>query len=165
MFLHFFNFLFFYYLVSVLWCHRGLFQFFSVEVIIWKLYLISCFCEYFLSLFVKTILLHGLMQEKYRGYHPRLPIVVAETLLASDPQIELPLWLVKMFKVSSCWTQIFMWVLCRLIEYGWVVVLKGNVLENINWGYMAISFISYLQNREMTGQFLLISWYVHSDIS
>lgn len=40
------------------------------------------------------------MQEKYRGYHPRLPIVVAETLLASDPRIELPLWLVKMFKVS-----------------------------------------------------------------
>lgn len=49
---------------------------------------------------MRTILLHGLMQEKYRGYHPRLPIVVAETLLASDPQIELPLWLVKMFKVS-----------------------------------------------------------------
>ncbi|CAI9101446.1 OLC1v1038776C1 [Oldenlandia corymbosa var. corymbosa] len=38
--------------------------------------------------------------EKYKGYHPRLPIVVAETLLACDPQIVLPLWLVQFFKVT-----------------------------------------------------------------
>ncbi|XP_020089864.1 nuclear pore complex protein NUP160 isoform X3 [Ananas comosus] len=36
--------------------------------------------------------------EKYRKLHPRLPVTVAETLLYTDPQIELPLWLVQMFK-------------------------------------------------------------------
>lgn len=36
--------------------------------------------------------------EKYKGFHGRLPIVAAETLLCSDPQIELPLWLVHYFK-------------------------------------------------------------------
>ncbi|XP_059648344.1 nuclear pore complex protein NUP160 isoform X2 [Cornus florida] len=36
--------------------------------------------------------------EKYKGFHPRLPVIVAETLLRADPQIELPLWLVRMFK-------------------------------------------------------------------
>lgn len=36
--------------------------------------------------------------EKYIGSHPRLPVVVAETLLSANPQIELPLWLVQMFK-------------------------------------------------------------------
>lgn len=40
------------------------------------------------------------MQEKYKVFHARLPQVVAETLLRTDPQIELPLWLVKMFKVT-----------------------------------------------------------------
>ncbi|GAV86384.1 Nup160 domain-containing protein [Cephalotus follicularis] len=37
--------------------------------------------------------------EKYKGFHDRLPVIVAETLLCADPQIELPLWLVNMFKV------------------------------------------------------------------
>ncbi|KAG9439278.1 hypothetical protein H6P81_019443 [Aristolochia fimbriata] len=36
--------------------------------------------------------------EKYRKLHTRLPATVAETLLHMDPQIELPLWLVHMFK-------------------------------------------------------------------
>lgn len=36
--------------------------------------------------------------EKYKGFHPRLPVIVAETLLCTDPQVELPLWLVHMFK-------------------------------------------------------------------
>ncbi|POO04174.1 Guanine nucleotide-binding protein, beta subunit [Trema orientale] len=36
--------------------------------------------------------------EKYKGFHARLPLIVAETLLRTDPQIELPLWLVTMFK-------------------------------------------------------------------
>ncbi|KNA07445.1 hypothetical protein SOVF_171860 isoform B [Spinacia oleracea] len=36
--------------------------------------------------------------EKYKGFHGRLPVVVAETLLRADPQIELPLWLVNLFK-------------------------------------------------------------------
>lgn len=36
--------------------------------------------------------------EKYKGFHPSLPIIVAETLLSTDPHIELPLWLVQMFK-------------------------------------------------------------------
>ncbi|KAK4566003.1 hypothetical protein RGQ29_002278 [Quercus rubra] len=35
---------------------------------------------------------------KYRGFHAKLPVIVAETLLSMDPQIELPLWLVQMFK-------------------------------------------------------------------
>ncbi|KAJ0985190.1 hypothetical protein J5N97_003546 [Dioscorea zingiberensis] len=38
--------------------------------------------------------------EKYKKLHPRLPVVVAESLLHTDPQIELPLWLVHMFKGS-----------------------------------------------------------------
>ncbi|XP_078175498.1 SUPPRESSOR OF AUXIN RESISTANCE1 [Carex rostrata] len=36
--------------------------------------------------------------ENYRKLHPRLPVVVAETLLHTDPYIELPLWLVHIFK-------------------------------------------------------------------
>ncbi|KAL6003714.1 hypothetical protein ACLOJK_004260 [Asimina triloba] len=36
--------------------------------------------------------------ERYRKLHPRLPVTVVETLLHGDPQIELPLWLVHMFK-------------------------------------------------------------------
>ncbi|KAK1303809.1 hypothetical protein QJS10_CPB11g01906 [Acorus calamus] len=36
--------------------------------------------------------------EKYKKLHSRLPVIVAETLLHSDPQLELPLWLVHMFK-------------------------------------------------------------------
>ncbi|KAJ1698216.1 hypothetical protein LUZ63_006728 [Rhynchospora breviuscula] len=36
--------------------------------------------------------------ENYRKLHPRLPVVVAETLLRTDPYIELPLWLVHIFK-------------------------------------------------------------------
>lgn len=39
------------------------------------------------------------LQESYRKLHPRLPVVVAETLLHTDPYIELPLWLVHIFKV------------------------------------------------------------------
>ncbi|MCD9560935.1 hypothetical protein HAX54_019798 [Datura stramonium] len=35
---------------------------------------------------------------KYKMFHAKLPVVVADTLLAADPQIELPLWLVQMFK-------------------------------------------------------------------
>ncbi|KAK1326210.1 hypothetical protein QJS10_CPA01g00465 [Acorus calamus] len=38
--------------------------------------------------------------EKYKKLHSRLPVIVAETLLHSDPQLELPLWLVHMFKGS-----------------------------------------------------------------
>lgn len=36
--------------------------------------------------------------EKYKKFHAKLPVVVADTLLAADSQIELPLWLVQMFK-------------------------------------------------------------------
>ncbi|KAH9684272.1 nuclear pore complex protein NUP160 [Citrus sinensis] len=35
---------------------------------------------------------------KYKDFHAGLPIVVAETLLRTDPRIELPLWLICMFK-------------------------------------------------------------------
>ncbi|KAK4406816.1 Nuclear pore complex protein [Sesamum angolense] len=38
--------------------------------------------------------------DKYRSFHPRLPLVVAGTLLSADSQIELPLWLVRHFKVG-----------------------------------------------------------------
>lgn len=41
------------------------------------------------------------LQEKYKKFHAKLPVVVADTLLATDSQIELPLWLVQMFKVST----------------------------------------------------------------
>lgn len=41
------------------------------------------------------------LQEKYKKFHAKLPVVVADTLLAADPQIELPLWLVQMFKVTT----------------------------------------------------------------
>lgn len=39
--------------------------------------------------------------EKYKCFHPRLPVIVAETLLSADRLIELPLWLVQMFKGTS----------------------------------------------------------------
>ncbi|CAN1178565.1 Nuclear pore complex protein NUP160 [Linum perenne] len=35
---------------------------------------------------------------KYKVFHAGLPVTVAETLLRTDPHIELPLWLVQMFK-------------------------------------------------------------------
>ncbi|XP_057965063.1 nuclear pore complex protein NUP160 [Malania oleifera] len=38
--------------------------------------------------------------EKYKGYHPTLPVIVAESLLRTDSHIELPLWLVDMFKTG-----------------------------------------------------------------
>ncbi|KAG4970554.1 hypothetical protein JHK84_036650 [Glycine max] len=41
---------------------------------------------------------HAPTHEKYKELHGRLPIIVAETLLRSDPKIELPLWLVQLFK-------------------------------------------------------------------
>ncbi|KAK1430067.1 hypothetical protein QVD17_12562 [Tagetes erecta] len=43
--------------------------------------------------------------EKYKCFHPRLPVIVAETLLCADRLIELPLWLVQMFKgtLSGRW--------------------------------------------------------------
>ncbi|XP_062224093.1 nuclear pore complex protein NUP160-like isoform X2 [Phragmites australis] len=39
--------------------------------------------------------------EKYKDLHPRLPVIVAETLLYTDPEIEIPLWLVQMFKTNK----------------------------------------------------------------
>ncbi|KAJ1392235.1 putative nuclear pore complex protein [Sesbania bispinosa] len=36
--------------------------------------------------------------EKYKEFHGRLPVIVAESLLRADPKIELPLWLVQLFK-------------------------------------------------------------------
>nr|CAB3448830.1 unnamed protein product [Digitaria exilis]CAB3448854.1 unnamed protein product [Digitaria exilis] len=42
-----------------------------------------------------------LFMEKYNNLHPRLPVIVAETLLYTDPEIELPLWLVQMFKTNK----------------------------------------------------------------
>ncbi|GAB2284016.1 hypothetical protein Dimus_018499 [Dionaea muscipula] len=36
--------------------------------------------------------------EKYKALHARLPLIVADTLLRSDCQIELPRWLIHMFK-------------------------------------------------------------------
>ncbi|XP_076919952.1 nuclear pore complex protein NUP160-like [Bidens hawaiensis] len=36
--------------------------------------------------------------EKCKCFHPRLPVIVAETLLCADQLIELPIWLVQMFK-------------------------------------------------------------------
>ncbi|PIN25902.1 Nuclear pore complex, Nup160 component [Handroanthus impetiginosus] len=49
--------------------------------------------------------LHGAescCSDKYRAFHPRLPLIVAGTLLSADSQIELPLWLVRHFKDLSC---------------------------------------------------------------
>ncbi|GJS90199.1 nuclear pore complex protein NUP160 isoform X2, partial [Tanacetum coccineum] len=34
----------------------------------------------------------------YKSFHPRLPVIVAETLLSANSLMKLPLWLVKMFK-------------------------------------------------------------------
>jgi len=36
--------------------------------------------------------------EKYRNLHPRLPVVVAESIFTVDRHMELPLWLVNIFK-------------------------------------------------------------------
>ncbi|EPS67092.1 hypothetical protein M569_07685 [Genlisea aurea] len=35
--------------------------------------------------------------EKYKTFHPRLPLVVSRTLLSADSQIELPIWLIQHF--------------------------------------------------------------------
>jgi|APAra0007618407_1042631.scaffolds.fasta_scaffold11062_2 hypothetical protein len=39
------------------------------------------------------------MQKRYIDIHARLPVSVASTLLQADSCIELPLWLIQMFKV------------------------------------------------------------------
>ncbi|CAM8906142.1 unnamed protein product [Rhodiola kirilowii] len=39
--------------------------------------------------------------ENYISYNARLPVVVAQTILQADSQIELPVWLVHMFKVDK----------------------------------------------------------------
>ncbi|KAL8541895.1 hypothetical protein ACS0TY_002951 [Phlomoides rotata] len=36
--------------------------------------------------------------DKYRALHPRLPFIVARTLLSADSQMDIPLWLVRHFK-------------------------------------------------------------------
>ncbi|WZZ08559.1 hypothetical protein YC2023_094480 [Brassica napus] len=38
--------------------------------------------------------------KRYKDIHARLPVTVASTLLQTDSCIEMPLWLVQMFKVS-----------------------------------------------------------------
>ncbi|CAD6251915.1 unnamed protein product [Miscanthus lutarioriparius] len=48
----------------------------------------------------------GLYLDKYKDLHPRLPVIVAETLLYTDPEIELPLWLVQMFKTNKAGNKI-----------------------------------------------------------
>ncbi|CAL5060334.1 unnamed protein product [Urochloa decumbens] len=47
-----------------------------------------------------------LFMGKYNDLHPRLPVTVAETLLYTDPEIELPLWLVQMFKTNKAGNRI-----------------------------------------------------------
>uniref|UniRef100_A0A0A9D4Z3 NUP160 C-terminal TPR domain-containing protein n=1 Tax=Arundo donax TaxID=35708 RepID=A0A0A9D4Z3_ARUDO len=47
--------------------------------------------------------------EKYKDLHPRLPVIVAETLLYTDPEIELPLWLVQMFKANKSRNKTISW--------------------------------------------------------
>uniref|UniRef100_A0A0D3F0K2 Uncharacterized protein n=1 Tax=Oryza barthii TaxID=65489 RepID=A0A0D3F0K2_9ORYZ len=47
--------------------------------------------------------------EKYKDLHPRLPVIVAETLLYTDPEIELPLWLVQMFKTTKAGNRMISW--------------------------------------------------------
>ncbi|XP_066329314.1 nuclear pore complex protein NUP160-like isoform X1 [Miscanthus floridulus] len=44
--------------------------------------------------------------DKYKDLHPRLPVIVAQTLLYTDPEIELPLWLVQMFKTNKAGNRI-----------------------------------------------------------
>ncbi|XP_052109243.1 nuclear pore complex protein NUP160 [Arachis duranensis] len=39
--------------------------------------------------------------EKYKEFHGRLPVIVTETLLRADPRIELPFWLVQLFKLGQ----------------------------------------------------------------
>lgn len=50
--------------------------------------------------YTTSISFHSSYQGKYKNLHARLPVVVAETLLHANSEIELPLWLVHMFKVS-----------------------------------------------------------------
>ncbi|KAM5553851.1 hypothetical protein ABKV19_025868 [Rosa sericea] len=40
----------------------------------------------------------SISHDRYKVFHARLPLIVAETLLRTDSQIQLPLWLVKLFK-------------------------------------------------------------------
>ncbi|KAF3496049.1 hypothetical protein DY000_02053053 [Brassica cretica] len=40
--------------------------------------------------------------KRYKDIHARLPVTVASTLLQADSCIEMPLWRVQMFKVTSC---------------------------------------------------------------
>ncbi|KAI4964275.1 hypothetical protein ZWY2020_006756 [Hordeum vulgare] len=47
--------------------------------------------------------------DKYKDLHPRLPVIVAETLLYTDPEIELPLWLVQMFKTTKGGNRMISW--------------------------------------------------------
>ncbi|KAL6888651.1 hypothetical protein ACP4OV_009677 [Aristida adscensionis] len=47
--------------------------------------------------------------DKYKDLHPRLAVIVAETLLYTDPEVELPLWLVQMFKTNTAGNRTISW--------------------------------------------------------
>uniref|UniRef100_N1QPW6 Nuclear pore complex protein NUP160 domain-containing protein n=1 Tax=Aegilops tauschii TaxID=37682 RepID=N1QPW6_AEGTA len=51
----------------------------------------------------------GAGKDKYKDLHPRLPVIVAETLLYTDPEIELPLWLIQMFKTTKGGNRMISW--------------------------------------------------------
>lgn len=55
------------------------------------------------------------MQKRYKDIHARLPVTVASTLLQADSCIELPLWLVQMFKVMF-------WIYVEIIRMDYVLV-------------------------------------------
>ena len=78
------------------------------------------------------------MQENYRSFHPRLPVIVAETLLSADNLIELPLWLVEMFKVLHWYSSFFCIFAFKMLKYfNKVIVIASKVMSynlfSIKW--------------------------------
>ncbi|XP_020582574.1 nuclear pore complex protein NUP160 [Phalaenopsis equestris] len=95
--------------------------------------------------------------EKYKKIHQRLPVVVAETLLYGDPQIELPFWLVNMFKAgrkASSWgmtgQQPDPATLFRLyIDYGRLAEATNLLLEYLE-SFATLSAADAIKRKKMS---------------
>ncbi|XP_073150700.1 nuclear pore complex protein NUP160 isoform X2 [Henckelia pumila] len=77
--------------------------------------------------------------DKYIPSHPRLPLIVARALLSADPQIELPLWLVRVLKDARTESGFGMTgresspasLFCLFVDYGRYVEAINLLIEYV----------------------------------
>lgn len=66
-------------------------------------------------------------QEKYRSMHPRLPVIVAESILNVDRHMELPLWLVNIFKASCSFLHYSPFLMWEDVAWVWFLIFWSTV--------------------------------------